>query len=336
MERRKFTRSLLLAAASPIALPSPKHKRKKNTRRIKPGVLKPGDTIGLIAPASGIKSGQLDTAKEQLASMGFNVFVGKYARSQNGFLAGSDDERIWDIHQMLENDKIKAIWCIRGGYGLSRIAPMIKKSKIVKNPKIIIGYSDITVLNQIAATHGMVTIHGQLAGAKFTPAVTENLKALLFGYLNGKTIAPEKSSEYYTIYPGRVSGLLTGGNLSLLSALAGTPYIDTFKNKIVFIEDVGEKPYRVDRMLTQLLQATDLAKASGIALGVFADCEKEEDDKSWTLREVLQDRLGDLGIPVCYGLPFGHVDQNMAMPLLVRMTLDANAISMTYEEEAVA
>ena len=335
MERRKFTRSVLMTAASPLVFTGTYHKRKKKVKRIKPKALEIGNTIGLIAPASGIKPGQLETAVSQMESLGLKVQLGKYAESQNGFLAGMDHERIWDIHQMLVNDEIDGIWCIRGGYGMSRIVPNLDIKKFIKNPKLIIGYSDVTILNQFAASHGLVTIHGQIAGAEFTPEVAANLKSVIFGNLSGKTIAPKKEDTHYTIRSGIASGELTGGNLSLLSAIAGTPYLDSFRNKIVFIEDIGEKPYRVDRMLTQLIQATDLDKASGIALGVFEDCEMDEGDKSWTLRQVLEDRLGQLGIPVCYGLPFGHVDQNMTMPLLVRVTLDADEVSMTYEEEAV-
>ena len=180
-----------------------------------------------------------------------------------------------------------------------------------------------------------MTIHGQIAGAAFTDEVRNNLIKIISGKISGSTLKPFEGDEAYTITQGKASGLLTGGNLSLLSAIVGTPHLDSFKNKIVFIEDVGEKPYRMDRMLTQLIHGSDLCKANGIIIGQCADCEKDADDKSWTLREVLEDRLKPLNIPTCYGLPFGHVDQNMAMPLLINVSIDATKITMTYEEEAV-
>ncbi len=335
MERRKFTRSLVVGAMTPLLASAPQHKRRKKVKRIKAKALKPGSTVGLIAPASAIKPGQMEMSLKQLNAMGFQVKVGKYAEAENGFLAGDDADRIWDIHNMLMDDEVAGIWCIRGGYGMSRIVPQLNKKLLIKHPKLIIGYSDVTILHQLAATQGLMTIHGQIAGDEFTNEVMDNMKAVITGNLTGRTIRPMDDNDHYTIRGGQAKGQLTGGNLSLLSALAGTPYLDSFKNKVVFIEDLGEKPYRVDRMLTQLIQASDLSKARAIILGVFADCEKDEDDKSWTLREVLEDRLQPLGMPVCYGIPFGHVEQNLAMPTLLEVSIDADRISLTYEEEAV-
>lgn len=340
MERRKFTTSLLAGLAAPIWLPQKlEHKRVKRVKRVKirkPKALRVGDLIGLWAPASAIKNGQLNTAIKQLESLGFKVRVGKYAEKTVGSFAGSDNERVEDLNRMLADIEVKAIWCIRGGYGLTRMLPSLNKRALIHHHKLIIGYSDVTALHNYMARLGLISIHGQVSGAQFSESIWTNLDKVVSGNLS-QTIIQSKNPEIgFTIAGGSVTGRLTGGNLSLLSALAGTPYLDSFANKVVFIEDVGEKPYSVDRMLTQLLQATDLSKANGIALGQWADCENDEDDhKSWTLRQVLEDRLKPLGIPVCFGLPFGHVKENMAMPMLLKVKLDANSRTIEYLEEAV-
>ncbi len=336
MDRRKFTRTLSTGLLTPLWVTAPSHLRKKKVKIIRPPRLNRGDVVGLIAPASGIRDGQLDRAVTQIKEMGYEVKIGRHASDQNGFLAGLDHERIQDFKNMMRDDTVKAVWCIRGGYGLSRIASDLQTKLLFRNPKIIIGYSDVTVLHNVAATFGLATLHAQVAGAAFNEYVKNQLQAILKGQIKGQIIQPKESDVAFTINAGKVSGPLTGGNLSLLAAMAGTPYLDRFKNKIVFIEDVGEKPYRIDRMLTQLIQASDLSKAKGILLGNFADCEKDEKDNSWTLKEVLYDRLQPLNIPTCYGIPFGHVDDNFAMPMLTKVTMDADAITMTYDEEFVA
>ena len=336
MNRRKFTSSVVMAASTPFLVNLPSSQKRKKAKRIKPPALKKGDLVGLIAPASAIKPGQLDRAIAQVEQMGFRVKLGKYAEARYGDFAGNDMERLEDLNNMLSDDNINAIWCIRGGYGLGRMMPMLKKKYLLNRPKLIIGYSDVTALNQYAATIGLVTVHGQVAGDVMTPEVKENMGKVVFGKLSGEIIKPLPDSEQYTIIKGKVSGQLTGGNLSLLSAAAGTPYLDSFKNKIVFIEDLGERPYRIDRMLTQLIQATDLSKAKGIALGAFADCEySDPNNKAFSLKETLIDQLKPLGIPVCYGIPFGHVDRNLAMPLMINATLDSDQITLQYNEEAV-
>lgn len=337
MNRRKFTRNIAAGALMFPTIPSTvaDHRRRKKVKIIKPKALRAGDTIGLIAPSSGIKDGQLDRSIAQLQALGLKTVVGEYAEDKNGFLAGTDKQRVKDINAMFFNENIQGIWCIRGGYGLSRIVSDLHKKTITNNPKLLIGYSDVTCLNQYLACQGMVSIHGQVGGAEFTPAVADNLQKVCFGGLEGFTMGTLGCDDPYTIVKGKATGRLTGGNLSLLAALVGTPYLDSFKGKLVFIEDVGEPPYRVDRMLTQLIHGTDLRKACGIILGQWADCEKKEGSDSFSFREVLMDRLKPLNIPCCYGMSFGHVDQNLAMPLLIKATFDAGERTLTFLEEAV-
>jgi len=336
MKRRKFAQTIAKAGLAPAFLPlsssSNYHRRPK---QIKPSALKSGDTVGLVTPASSIRPEQLERAKSNIEKMGFQFKIGNHASDQNGFLAGLDYQRVADLHDMLKDDKVKALWCIRGGYGMTRILSEIDTRLLIKYPKLIIGYSDITALHNLTSLHGLTSVHGQVAGATFTDEVMANMRDTISGNLSNKVIRPSATEESYTIFEGRAKGHLTGGNLSLLASMAGTPFLDSFKNKIVFIEDIGEKPYRIDRMLTQLIQSTDLKKAAGIALGNFADCEKDDDDKSWTLKEVLFDRLRSLEIPTCYGFPFGHVKRNLVMPMHCKVELDASSIQLTYKEEVV-
>lgn len=337
MKRRSFTQKMAMGA---MALPtgtatSRFHKMKKKVSIIRPSRLKEGDAVGLIAPSSAIRDGQLKLSIDQIERLGLRPVVGNYASDKNGFLAGTDAQRVEDIESMFSNEKIKAIWCIRGGYGLTRIVSQFRKNKFIKNPKLLIGYSDVTCINQYLATLGLVSVHGQISGSEFTEAVEKNLRQICFGGLTDVELRPIAGDMPYTIQPGQATGRLTGGNLSLLSSMVGTPYLDSFKDKLVFIEDVGERPYRVDRMLTQLIQGTDLCQANGIILGQWADCEKKEGTDSFSLREVLTERLAPLQIPCSYGLPFGHVDENLAMPLLVKARFDATRHTITFLEDAM-
>lgn len=318
---------------------------RKGKKIIKPKRLSQGDTVGVIAPSSGLSAEDFDKALQNLSDLGFKTKVGKYARARNGFLAGTDKERLEDLHWAFSDSEIKAVWCVRGGYGASRILPFIDYNLIGKNPKIFIGYSDITAPHlAIFQNTGLVTFHGPVGTSKPTDYTkdhvlntltnpTENYKIELSEYNKS-----QESNLFKTeiITKGTARGELIGGNLSLLSALAGTPYaLKNLKGKILFIEDVGEQPYRIDRMLTQIRQSVDLKSLSGIALGVFEDCNPK-DKTTQTLLEVLKDRLGDLGIPVIYGLSFGHIRDQFTLPLGIKAELDTENAAITFLETCVS
>ena len=246
------------------------------------------------------------------------------------------------MHWAFQDPAIDAVWCVRGGYGASRLLPQIDYELIRKHPKPFIGYSDVTALHlAIHARTGLVTFHGPVAAADFPENTWQHFRAILMDAAEEHVITaptqdfPDEAYQPFTICPGKASGTLTGGNLALLSALAGTPFAPAFKGQIAFIEDVGEQPYRLDRMLTQLLQATDLSKAAGIALGVFNDCQPKPDSPSLSLPDTLRDRLGGLGIPVVYGIPFGHVRYQATLPYGIMAELDASAQKLTILESAV-
>lgn len=310
----------------------------------KPPRLRPGAAVALIAPASPVSEEKLEKALSNLATLGFRVKEGSSLRARYGYLAGPDEVRLADLHRAFADPEVEAVWCVRGGYGITRLLPHIDYSLIKENPKLFIGYSDVTALHlAIGQKTGLTTFHGPVAASDFPENTLAHFKAVLMEPATPYVIAaPDVQAELpgeeyrpFTIAPGRAAGPLTGGNLSLLAALAGTPFEPSFRRKIVFIEEVGEQPYRVDRLLTQLLQATDLEQAAGIVLGVFAECTAKNPDFSFTLPETLRDRLGNLGIPVFYGLPFGHVAYQATFPYNVKAEMDADGRTLTLLEAGV-
>ena len=330
MDRRRFTATLAAGLALPLAGGTAPALRRPS----EPVRLKPGDTVGLITPASYVDDRALQRATEQIESLGLVVKPGRYLRAEKGYLAGTDQQRLDDLHAMFADRTVKAVWCARGGYGSARLLPQLNLELIRRNPKILIGYSDITaLLNYISRETGLVTYHGPVGSSEFTPFTERYLRAAIMA--DGKwerIVLPEDEKEHYIIHPGQATGQLWGGNLSLLAALAGTPYAPPIAGNLLFVEEVGEKPYRIDRMLTTLRQAWDLRSAAGIVLGQFADCEADAGDRSLTLRETLFDRLGDLGIPVSYGLPFGHVKDMCTLPVGGRVKF--NGLDFNLQPEA--
>ena len=322
------------------------NRRSSSDRKIiKPKRLAKGDTVAVIAPSSGVTPESFEKALRNLDDFGFKTKAGKYARARNGFLAGTDKERLNDLHQAFSDAEVKAVWCVRGGYGASRFLPELDFKLIKKNPKIFIGYSDITALHTaIYQNTGLVTFHGPVAASTYSDYSKNHVVNVLMNpstpykvELSPANVAKESNLfKTETITRGKCRGELIGGNLSLLTALAGTPFaLRNMKGKLLFIEDVGEQPYRIDRMLTQLRQSVDLRQLAGIALGVFEDCNPKDATASQSLIEVLKDRLGDLGIPVIYGLSFGHIRDQFTLPVGIEAELDTEKATMTFLETGV-
>ncbi|MCB0588582.1 MAG: LD-carboxypeptidase, partial [Phaeodactylibacter sp.] len=269
---------------------------------------------------------------------------GKNIRAKRGFNAGTDQQRLDDLHLMFSDDSVAGIWCARGGYGCSRLLPFIDYALIQKNPKALIGYSDITaLLNAIYHKTGLVGFHGPVAASELTEYTETQFRAVVMEGkapynipLSAANMEKEEDAFHpYAIHSGRAKGTLAGGNLSLLAALAGTEYLPDARGKLVFIEDVGEKPYRIDRMLTQLRQAWGLGQAAGIAMGTYADCQPEEGDLSLSLEETIRDRTEGLGIPAIYGLSFGHIDNQCTLPVGIEAELNVEERRLTLLEAAV-
>jgi len=334
-----------------LSLTAAKAKTKKadSPTLIKPQKLNKGDTIGLITPASAVSREAFEKSIENLENLGFRVKYSENMRVKKGFLAGTDNQRLTDLHAMFENPDVAGVVCARGGYGSGRLLPHINYDLIKSNSKVLVGYSDITaLLFAIHAKTGLVCFHGPVGASEYSDFTTDQFERTLIKGKNKSVIErpkhwdeiAEPTFELLKINTGTAKGALVGGNLSLMVSMMGTPFDLDFDDKIVFIEDVGESPYRVDRMLTHLLNSGKLHKAKGLALGVFAGCETQPDDpdfsQSLSLREVLEDRLANLNIPVLYGLPIGHIDDNATLPFGIEAELDVEKAKLTILDSGVS
>lgn len=297
---------------------------------MKPSALKSGDTIGVIAPASPMTEQKRADALATLQGFGFRIKVGASVYEQNGYLSGTDELRAHDLNQMFADPEVQAIICLRGGYGTLRILDRIDYDLIRQNPKILVGFSDITALHlAINKRTGLVTFHGPMAGElSHLTKEKEVAWSVLFRHLTDPAPLgsyPDAEQMFrYSLHPGTATGPLIGGNLSLLVSTLGTPYELDTAGKILFIEEIGEEPYRIDRMLTQLRLAGKLEQAVGIVFTDFHDCEPDNPERSLTLHEVLAGIVGPLGIPAYWGLKVGHTEPNLTLPLGVRAKIQAD------------
>ncbi len=353
MKRRNFIRTISTAAAVSAISPLPAlgKERVKNLNDtagiIKPKRLQKGDTIGLITPGSFIDEDELKESIQNLEALGLKVKYTDRILARYGYLAGTDKQRADDINEMFSRDDINGIVAVRGGYGCTRILSMLNYEIIKSNPKILIGYSDVTaLLFGIFKKTGLVCFHGPVGISTFNKYSVDNMKNILMKPHNPLTLYdanesnnPDNAFKPATIRSGKAQGKLVGGNLSLIVSVIGTPYdIDT-ENKIIFIEEVGEEPYRIDRMLTQMIEAGKFDKAAGVALGVFLDCKSKPDksgvDNSFTVLEVIFDRLFDLNIPVAYGMSFGHINDKFTLPFGIETEFNSLEQTLTLLEPAV-
>lgn len=351
--RRSLFRSLGLAAAgTALAGASPKRGKKSAvpapappTPLLKPKALQPGDTVGLIAPASyTFDLWKLDDAARRVEALGLKAKLGKHVRGRRGFLSGTEDERLEDFHSMFADREVAGVFCLQGGYGTPRLLDRIDYDLVRRNPKILLGYSDITGLHlAIHRKCGLVTFHGPNMIGNLPPWSLELLKKALFTPAPiGEVTNPEEEDPLNrefpvrTVAPGTARGRITGGNLTLIASTMGTPYEIETKGRILFLEDTGEAPYRVDRMLVQLRLAGKLQEASGIVFGTCTDCAPSRSgfELSLSLSEVLDELLGSLGKPVLAGLLFGHTKEKATIPIGVEAELDAGAKRLTILEAA--
>lgn len=310
---------------------------------VKPKRLKIGDTIGLIAPSSGSKTPSMITKGIKiLHQMGFKTLEGEHIRKRWNYLSAPDKDRVSDIMRMYENPKVDAIMCIRGGYGTGRLFAKLDYDVIKSNPKILTGFSDITGLSlAIQKKCNHVTFHGPMLTSNLAqPDMHPHTKEFFFNMVmnptaSGSIIPGSDKKNGIIINKGKASGMLTGGNLSIVNTTIGTPWEITTKGKIVFLEDVGEDLYRIDRMLTHLLNAGKLTDAAGIALGQFTYSEGGKNYRK-LLQDVIKDLLGWIKLPVVMDLPFGHVKCHSTIPYGITATLDANTTGdLIIDESAV-
>jgi len=315
---------------------------------IKPKVLQAGDTVALITPATSVVDpDSRETAERTVRYFGLKPKWGKNANKKRGYAGGTIDERLEDLHAAFSDPEANAVFPVRGGYASGHLLDRIDYDLIRRNPKVFLGYSDITAMHlAIARKVGMVTFHGPTMLSGFTDYTIENLKRALFDKqpLGALTNPAEANAlrprhKLRTIRGGRASGRLIGGNLSLILATMGTPFEVDTRGKIFFIEDVEEQPYSVDRMLTNLRLAGKLQAAAGIVFGECADCTPRDYKPSFVtgtlvLSEVLDDILGGLKIPVLTGLTIGHTSDQLTLPVGCMATLDADKQQLIVEESA--
>jgi len=314
---------------------------------IKPMRLKKGDTIGLIAPASNVwEDEEINFATDVLRSFGFKVKHGKNLFKRYGYLAGEDKERADDVNTMFADKTVDGAFCIRGGYGTPRMLPYVNYELIKKNPKVLIGYSDISaLLNAITARTGLITFHGPIAKQNFSDYTLANFKKILFNpsapvelatvpHFEAKEGTAEKDNRLTVLHEGKATGQLIGGNLSLMVKLVGTPFEPDYTGKILFLEEIEEAPYRVDGMLTHLWLAGRLDKLAGVVFGKCSDCEASE-APSLSVEQVLRDRLGSLNIPVLSGVMIGHIEDLATIPVGAIATLDTSTKRLVLEKTAV-
>lgn len=314
---------------------------------LKPPKISPGDTIGLIAPASGpFEPSDIEEGKAMMEALGFRVRLGQNIRKKWHYLAGTEAERAADLHEMFADPNVRGMITIRGGYGSGRLLNVLDYDLIRKNPKILVGYSDISLLHlAIHALTGLVTFHGPVALSTFNEYSTQYFMKVLTQAepVGAIEAAPrstfQKSSGMVVIREGRASGALIGGNLTMVQATLGTPFEVDTRNKILFLEEVGEEPYDLDRMLTQLRMAGKFEAVAGIVIDKCAKCGprdfKPAFENTFSIEEIIFDRLHDLKCPVLYGMSLGHVAHKPTLPLGIEATLDTRQGRLSIDEAAV-
>jgi len=315
-----------------------------------PGLLRParlaaGDVVGLVDPASATwEPIDVDIVEDTLTALGLVAKRGAHLLDRRGSLAGTDRDRAADVMAMFTDPSVKAVLPVRGGWGCARILPHLDFDAIRRNPKVLMGYSDLTaLLLAIHARTGLVTFHGPNGASEWNATSADFftrvvLKAEAVTFTNprdkGETLA---QTEYRikTITPGVVSGRLLGGNLSVLTALLGSPYLPDFRDAILFLEDVNEAPYRIDRMLTQLALAGVLKAARAVIWGTCHECEPDAGFGSLTIPDLLDDHVKPLGVPAWRGALVGHIDRQFTLPIGADVEIDATAGSIRMLSAAV-
>ena len=314
---------------------------------VKPQRLRAGDTVGLCAPATAtFQQIEQDIARESLEGLGLKVKIGAHAMDRHGYLGGDDKARAADINAFFADTSVKAIIPIRGGWGCARLLPYLDFNVIGKNPKILMGYSDISaLLNPIFAKTGIITFHGPLGSGRWDAYSLDWVKRVLFEgeavtYSNPKTtnernVLTQIDNRTRLITGGKAEGRLLGGNLTVLTAIMGSPYVPSFDNSILFVEETHEELYRVDRMLTTLKLAGVLGKVKGFIFGGCVSCDPGQGFGALTIEEIFADHIVPLNIPAWQGAMIGHEQAQWTIPVGLNVRIDADNRTMTMTEPGV-
>jgi muramoyltetrapeptide carboxypeptidase len=300
--------------------------------------LRLGDTVGLIAPASSDdEPAHLDNALNTVRGMGLVPKLGRHVADRYGYLSGTDRDRAADINAMFADDDVRAIFSVRGGWGSARLLPLLDWPLIRSHPKLLIGFSDVTALHlALAARAGFPSIHAPNVSNRWDAISWESFWQLAFngqapilGEAPRNEAASEATGDLWrttTIQGGKASGRLLGGNLTVLSTLMGTPWLPDFTGAILFLEDVGEAEYRIDRMMNQLALGGVLGKVAGVVFGQCTRCtEGYPDYAGFTVPQVLHQHVAKLGVPAFFGANFGHIGNQLSLPVGARVEMDADA-----------
>ena len=306
--------------------------------RIRPAAVPPGGVLGVCAPSGPVHAERLASGLAELTRLGFELRLAPGLFERRGYLAGDDRTRARDLVGFLEDPKVHAILCARGGYGAMRLLPEVDRAPWVQRAKPLVGFSDITALHQLLARHGVVSFHGMLAESPEGGPPEANLRSLVTALTSiaplGAVQWPPGGPQPVCVCPGRAQGPLVGGNLSLLVATLGTPWEVRAAGCLLLLEDIGERPYHLDRYLTQLLLGGRLDGVAGFLIGELVDCGGSADEP--TALEVVAERLAPLGKPCLANLPLGHGRHRLTVPLGVRAALDADAGGLTFLEPALS
>lgn len=302
--------------------------------------LKSGNTIGIISPAGPLEKSEIEKGIGFFENLGYRILKGEHIYDRYGYLAGSDKDRAQDLNNMFRNKDVDMILCIRGGYGVNRILPLIDFDVIRKNPKIFIGFSDITsLLNSIYKRTGLITFHGPMLNSDFEPETLCSFMEALACGTEPYTIENKENmkGEYLNIdgVPGTAEGRLMGGNLALIASLMGTPWEIDFKDNIIFIEDVGEEPYRIDRMLTTLELSGKLKGAAGFVIGQFTNCSLSHYERSLTLEQVIEDKILSLNKPAIVNFQSGHSYPRLTLPIGAKVKINGGNGNIKVLERVV-
>lgn len=320
MKRHEFLKTAGMGALS-LPFFDKKGENQPGQELVKPKRLKKGDTIALTAPAGIVfDESEFDKMKENLESIGLQVVFGEFVKNRHGYFAGNDYQRALDLNRFFADPDVDAIMAVRGGWGCARILPHLNVNLIKRNPKIFCGFSDNTTLHMwLQKKCGFVSFHGPNGTSEWTDLTRNSLKSVL---MDGDKAQYKSNSEVKTLVPGVAEGFLTGGNLTVLTTSLGTDYQPAFDGALLFLEDIGEPVYKIDRMLTHLARAGLMDKLSGFIFGRCTDCDDPE-RRFFTMEEMIKQHILPLHIPAVMGVDIGHEPDNFTIPMGVCARLDA-------------
>ena len=314
---------------------------------VRPPRLAHGSRVALVAPAGPLlEQDDIARAEALCRALDYEPVLGAHARGHHGYFSGTDEERLADLNAAFRDPAIDAVWCLRGGYGVTRILDAIDFDALVRRPRPVIGYSDITaLLAGVVRCAGQIAFHAPTARAAMPAFSRRHFARVLAepqaaGPLEALRPPPEvllpQANRVTVIHGGRADGMLAGGNLTLLHCLIGTRYFPDLDGALLFLEDVNEDLYRIDRMLAHLRMIGALARLRGVLVGRLTGLKRHMEDGSFGVDEVLTHYFAPLGVPVLYGVPIGHIEDQWTMPLGVRARIDADATSVELLEPSVA